>query len=287
MNERILIVARSHKGKIVKKVFLSVLMWGSVLIILFPFIWMISTSIKPVSETFQVPPALIPDQPTLSAYKDIWIIRPFGQYIKNSFIVSFGATLLSLLISAPAAYAFARFRFKGQKVGVFLLLATQMVPYIMVAIPLFVIFSKLGILNTQIGLILADTAITVPFSVFMMRSYFITLPEQLEEAAMMDGCTRFQAFYRIIIPLSAPGMFASAVYSFLLIWGEFLFAVILTDSDVARTVTVGLYTFIGQYQIQWNYLMAAVTVVTIPVVFLFIWGQKYLVGGLTTGAVKE
>lgn len=262
-------------------------MWGSVLIILFPFIWMLSTSIKPVNETFRVPPVLIPDQPTLSAYSDIWVIRPFGQYIKNSFIVSFGATILSIVISAPAAYAFARFRFRGQKLGVFLLLATQMVPYVMVAIPLFVTFSKIGIINTRLGLILADTAITIPFSVFMLRSYFITLPEQLEEAAMIDGCTRMQAFSRIIIPLSAPGIFSSAVYSFLLVWGEFLFAVILTDTDAARTVTVGLYTFIGQYQIQWNYLMAAITVVTIPVVVLFIWGQKYLVGGLTSGAVKE
>lgn len=287
MNNPKFLPTRSQMGKTVKKIFLSALMWISVLIILFPFIWMLSTSLKPVSETFRVPPVLIPDQPTLSAYKDIWVIRPFGQYIKNSFIVSFGATFLSILISAPAAYAFARFRFKGKDAGVFLLLATQMVPYVMVAISLFVLFSKLGILNTLIGLILADTAITVPFSVFMMRSYFITLPEQIEEAAMIDGCTRFQAFCRIIIPLSAPGMFASAVYSFLLIWGEFLFAVILTDSDAARTVTVGLYTFIGQYQIQWNYLMAAVTVVTIPVVFLFIWGQKYLMGGLTTGGVKE
>jgi multiple sugar transport system permease protein len=271
----------------IKRTFLTILMWGSVLIMLFPFLWMVSTSLKPVSETFQVPPTWIPDRPTLDAYRDIWVIRPFGQYIVNGFIVATGATVLSISVAALAAYSFARFRFRGQKLGVLLLLATQMVPYVMIAIPLFVMFSRMGLLNTRLGLILADTAIAVPFSVFMLRSYFITLPEQLEEAAMIDGCTRIQAFFKIIIPLSVPGIFATAVYCFLLVWGEFLFAVILTDSESARTVTVGLYTFVGQFLIQWNYLMAAITVVTIPVVVLFIWAQRYLVSGLTSGAVKE
>ncbi len=218
---------------------------------------------------------------------DIWVIRPFGQYILNGFIVSTGATVLSISVACLAAYSFARFNYRGLKVGVMLLLATQMVPYVMIAIPLFVMFSKIGLINTRLGLILADTAIALPFSVFMLRSYFITLPEQLEEAAMIDGCTRLQAFYKVIVPLSVPGIFATAVYCFLLVWGEFLFAVILTDSEAARTVTVGLYTFVGQYMIQWNYLMAAITVVTIPVVVLFIWAQRFLVSGLTAGAVKE
>lgn len=280
---RILSKQQAHT---LKRIVLSVLMWGSVLIMLFPFLWMLSTSLKPVNETFQVPPTWIPEQPTLSAYQEIWILRPFGLYILNGFIVATGATILAIAVAAPAAYAFARFRFRGQKVGVLLLLATQMVPYVMIAIPLFVMFSRLGILNTRLGLILADTSIAIPFSVFMLRSYFITLPEQLEEAAMIDGCTRLQAFFKIILPLSVPGIFATAVYCFLLVWGEFLFAVILTDSEAARTVTVGLYTFVGQFLIQWNYLMAAITVVTIPVVILFVWAQRYLVSGLTSGAVK-
>jgi multiple sugar transport system permease protein len=269
------------------KVFLSILMWTSVLLLLFPFLWMLSTSLKPTEETFQAPPTWFPKNPTLSAFRDIWIIRPFGHYILNGFIVGLGATILSIGVASLAAYAFARFRFRGKQVSLLMLLATQMIPYVMIAIPLYVMFSKIGLLNTQFGLILADTSIAVPFSVFMLRSYFYTLPEQLEEAAMIDGCTRLQAFYRVILPLSIPGIFATAVYCFLLVWGEFLFAVILTDTETARTVTVGLYTFIGQYMIQWNYLMAAVTVVTIPVVGLFIWAQRYLVAGLTAGAVKE
>jgi len=262
-------------------------MWTTVIVQLFPFLWMLSTALKPVNETFQVPPTWIPKEPTLSAFREIFIIRPFGNYIMNGFIVSIGATVLSISVASFAAYAFARYRFKGSQIGMMILLASQMVPYVMVAIPLYVMFSKIGLLNTRLGLILADTAIAVPFSVFMLRSYFATLPEQLEEAAMIDGCTRIGAFYRVIIPLSVPGIFATAVYCFLLVWGEFLFAVILTDTDTARTVTVGLYTFIGQYLIQWNYLMAAITVVTIPVIVLFVWAQRYLVSGLTAGAIKE
>lgn len=278
---------RRRRNDVVRKVVLSALMWLSVLALVFPFLWMLSTALKPVNETFQVPPTLIPAEPTTGAFKDIWVIRPFGRYVVNSFVVASATTLVCVVIASLAAYAYARFSFRGKQPTLMMLLATQMVPYVMVAIPLFVMFSRLGILNTHLGLVLADTAIALPFSIFMLRSYFVVLPTELEEAAMIDGCTRLGAFLKVIVPLSVPGIFATAVYTFLLVWGEFLFAVTLTDQETARTVTVGLYTFVGQYMIQWNYLMAAITVVTIPVVVLFTWGQRYLVAGLTAGAVKE
>jgi multiple sugar transport system permease protein len=278
---------RRIRHTVVRKALLTALMYFCVFCLIFPFLWMLSTSLKPVNETFQVPPTWFPRQLTLQAYKDIWVIRPFGRYLLNSFVVSFATTALCISVAALGSYAYARFNFWGKQTSLFLLLATQMVPYVMIAIPLFVMFSRVGILNTHLGLILADTSVALPFSVFMLRSYFITLPGELEEAAMIDGCSRLGAFLRVIIPLSLPGLFATAVYCFLMVWGEFLFAVTLTDQETARTVTVGLYTFVGQYMIQWNYLMAAITIVTIPVVALFIYSQRYLVAGLTAGAVKE
>lgn len=280
-------LAATSRTRYLEATLTYLLVAAALMLLLFPFLWMLSTALKPVTETFAVPPRWLPEKPTLEAFIKIWQIRPFGHYLLNSLIVAFGTTALCLVCAALAGYAYARFTFKGSKATLFILLITQMFPYVMLATPIYVSFVRLHLLDTHLGLILADTTIALPFSVWMLRSYFVTIPKGLEEAAMIDGCSRLSAFVRVILPLSAPGLFATAVYCFLLVWGEFLFAVTLTSSDVMRTVTVGLYSFVGQFLIEWNYLMAAITVVTIPVVVLFIWSQRYLVSGLVSGAVKE
>jgi multiple sugar transport system permease protein len=259
-----------------------------VVIFLFPVFWMISTSFKTPSGIFATPPSLIPSPLVTDAFQEAVLGNPFVvRAIGSSLIISLGTMALTLLLAAPAAYALARLRLPGGGVVLLLLLLTQLLPSIVIAGPLFVFFSRLDLVNSYQALILADTTVTLPFAVIILRPFFLAVPGDLESAALVDGATRWGAFFRITVPLVRTGLVTVAAFSFLLAWGEFVFALSLTTSEAVQPVTVALNKMIGQYGTRWNDLMAVATTVALPIIAIFAGLQRFLVGGLTTGATKE
>ncbi|TDF93302.1 carbohydrate ABC transporter permease [Paenibacillus piri] len=249
---------------------------------------MIVTSIKPMDELFAKPPHYFPHAPSFSSYIDNFIKnREMLGYIGNSFIIATGSMLLTLLLAAPAAYGLARLPMKGKAAILILLLATQMLPSIMLAMPLFIAFSKINLINSFTALIIANTTHSLPFAILVLRPYFLALPAGLEEAAMIDGSNKFSAFALIVLPLVKPGLLTVGAFCFLWGWGDFLFALTLTTNEAIRPLTMGLYKFIGEYGTQWNNLMAVATIAALPIILIFITMQKYIVGGLTNGAMKD
>jgi multiple sugar transport system permease protein len=259
-----------------------------VLAYLFPVYWMIATSLKTSGAIFASPPQVVPAPPVFSAYIDAVIDNPLTiRAIINSAIIGIGTMLLTLLLATPAAYALARLKLRGGALMTLLLLITQLLPAIVIATPLFVLFSRIGLLNSYPALILADTTITLPFAVIILRPFFLTVPSELEAAAKIDGCNQLSAFWRVVLPLVRPGLITVAVFAFLFSWGEFLFALSLNTNENVQPVTVALNKFIGQYGTQWNKLMAVATTIALPIILIFASLQRYIVGGLVAGSVKE
>lgn len=253
---------------------------------LFPLAWMVSTSLKPLEDTYVTPPAWWPARPTLVAYSNIWRIQSFGRYFLNSCIVAGLTTIGSLFLATLAGYGFSRFQFRGARALMAFTLTTQMFPGVLLVIPYFALSSKVGLFDTYEVLILAYTSFALPFCVWMLKGFFDSVPRELDEAALMDGASRLGAFFRVIVPLAAPGIIATSIFSFLVAWNEFLFAVALTSSPNMQLVTAGIVSNIGQFRVQWNDLMAAAVVATVPIVVLYAFCERYLVAGLTAGAVK-
>lgn len=255
---------------------------------LFPVYWMVATSLKTSAAIFETPPRLIPWPPNLNAYSVAVLNNPLTlRSIFNSAVVGTGTMLLTLLLAAPAAYALARLNLRGATLFMLLLLLTQLLPAIVIATPLFITFSRIGLVNSYQALILADTTFTLPFAVIVLRPFFLTVPRELEAAAKIDGCNQFDAFRRVILPLVQPGLITVAVFAFLMGWGEFLFAMTLTTNEMIQPATAALNKFIGQYGTEWNNLMAVAATVALPIIIVFASLQRYIVGGLTAGSVKE
>ena len=269
--------------------------WGStvvgtaiVLLFLFPVFWMLSTSLKTQPDIFATPPRLIPSPPTFAAYRAAVLDNPTVLHaIVSSFVIGIGTTALTLLLAVPAAYALARLHLKGAGLVMLMLLLSQLLPSIVVAGPLFVIFSRLHLVNSYPALILADTAAIVPFAVIVLRPFFLGVPRELEAAAMVDGATMFGAFARIVLPLARTGLITVGALAFLLAWGEFVFALTLNVNENVQPITVALNKMIGQYGTRWAELMAVSTTIAIPIILVFATLQRFIVGGLTSGATKE
>lgn len=259
-----------------------------VVVYLFPVYWMAATSIKTMPAIFSSPPQIIPTHPTLDAYRSAIIDNPVVvRSIRNSAIVALGTTLLTVVLAAPASYALARLRPRGSGLFTLLLLIGQLLPGVVVAGPLFVLFRRIHLYDSYQAMILADVTVTLPFAVIVLRPFFLAVPRELEAAAMVDGATRFGAFARIVLPLIQPGLITVAALSFLIAWGEFIFALSLTIDENIQPITVAMNKFVGQYGTQWDKMMAVATTVAVPIVAIFIALQRFIVGGLTTGAVKE
>ncbi|MEW9668113.1 carbohydrate ABC transporter permease [Ammoniphilus sp. 3BR4] len=260
----------------------------STFLFLFPIYWMVVTSLKPMSELFSSPPHLFPYEMTWKAYIDNFVKdQSIFKYIFNSAVISFGTLILTLLLATPFAYAMARYKLRGLSIILILLLTIQMLPSIMMAMPLFIVFSKLGLLNSFTSLIVANTTHTLPFAVLMLRPYFLAVPKGLEEAALIDGCNKFSAFWRVMVPCIKHGILTVGALCFLYAWGDFLFALIFTTDKSIHPLTMGLYKFITEYGAQWNNLMAVATISSLPIILIFIALQKHIVGGITSGAVKD
>lgn len=256
------------------------------LVLIFPFVWMVSTSLKNKNEMFSATPTLFPKEVTLENYRSMWMDYNFAPYLKNSLIVAISTTLISLLVATFLAYGISRFRFRGKKVVFNLLILTQMFPLPLLIITIYVVFARMGLIDSRAGLILSYCTFAIPFATMMLKSYFDGLPLELEEAAAIDGCNPFSTIFRVVIPLSAPSIAAMGLFSFILAWQEFMMSLTLIRSPALRTLPVGITLMVGFRDIMWGPLMAGTVVVTLPVVALFIYFQKYLITGMTMGAVK-
>lgn len=257
------------------------------LIFLFPLYWMLSCSFKPEGEIFRTPPTLFPSRFYLTAYilqlsSDYNMFRSFA----NSCIISLSSMAISLILSTSAAYGLARFNFRGKKFLILSFLITQMLPVTLILTPLFITFNKMHILNTHLGPIFADATIAIPFSVLMLRTYFLSIPKELDDSARVDGRNAFTAFWKIMLPIAYPGVVVIAIFSFLFGWGDLIFARTFMNDQALMPATAGIYNFVGRYGISWNMVMAFGVVTVFPVMILFIFMQKYIISGLTSGSVK-
>jgi multiple sugar transport system permease protein len=256
--------------------------------VFFPTFWMLSNSFKPNEDAFRVPPHWVPTQPTLLSYESQINDRAgFRNYFRNGMVVSLTTALVSIIVSIPAGYAFARLRFRGKRVLLLFILASQMFPAVIIVITLYSLYRRIHLLDTYQGLVLAFTSFSIPFSVWMLRGFCESVPEEIEEAAFVDGCTRVGILWRIVIPLIRPGLVAVGLFSFLNAWNNLLFALSLTTRLEMRTIPPGfLLTYVGEFQYMWSDMFAASVLVTLPTVILFIGLQRFLVRGLMAGAVK-
>ncbi len=256
-------------------------------VFIFPLYWMVVTALKSQVEIFQIPTPIWPHKLNLEAFQKQFssssdTLRGF----KNSLIISVGAMTISTILSIPAAYGLARFKFNGKKVIILLFLITQMLPSTLVLTSLYIMFSKLGLLNNYWAPILADATLGIPFSVIILRTYFLSIPKELDEAAKIDGCGHIAAFIRIMLPIAKPGIVVSAVFSFVYAWGDLIYGITFMTNPSMRPITSSIYNYVQQYQTLWNSTMAFGIIAISPVVIIFIFMQKYIVSGLTNGAVK-
>ena len=252
---------------------------------LFPLYWQVATSLKTRENTFMVPPQLIPNPISWGYYEWVWH-NPFLLSVRNSVIVSSSTTCICILTSALASYALARLRIPGSQFILMTVLVISMLPAMALLGPLYLMFKQLKLINTFIGLITAYTAFFLPFTMWFLTSFFKTIPVELEESAEIDGCTPFQTLCRIVFPLSAPAIFTVMILVFIFSWNEFLVSFTLMSTDLVRTYPVGLVMMQGQWEVPWGEMMAATTLVAVPVIILVLIAQKYIIQGLTAGALK-
>ncbi len=260
-----------------------------VAVVLFPIYWMFVTSILPTRLVLSREPPLLPPLPemTLSAYVEVFRRRPIFAWLLNSVLVTAGSTLISLVIAAMAGYSLSRFRTPAQQAAGFTLLVSKMLPGSLIVIPFFIMFSTLHLIDNLLGLVLANVAVGVPFATWMMKGFYDTIPREIESAAMVDGCSEIQALRLVVLPLSKPGLTACGIYLAIVSWSEFVFARTLVTRPENWLLTVGLQSFIGEYLVDWPALMAAGMISLLPMLLLFLLIEPYLVGGMTSGAVKQ
>ncbi len=269
-------------GKIGKAVLFIIFL----VIVIFPFYYLVISSLKDPADISLMPTELWPSRFSLDFFENAFIDHNLMIYLKNSVIVSVGAMLLTILIAFPAAYAFSRIKFKFKKFWRNFILISNMFPIIAIVTPMFIIFRNMGLLNTYWGLIIPSVIITLPMAIWTLIAFINTLPYDLEEAAQIDGCSRFQSVVKVVIPLTVPGIFTTAIIAFITAWNEFMFSLVLVTQDSMRTVPVAISLFPGQYTVPWGDMAAASVVATVPIVIVVLICQKRIVSGLTSGAVK-
>ena len=257
------------------------------LVFIFPLYWMVVTALKTQVEIFSIPTPLWPKNLTLDAFaKQLSSSGDTLRGFKNSLIISCGATVIATVLAIPAAYGLARFRFGARRGLVLFFLITQMLPSTLVLTSLYIMFSKMHLLNTYWAPILADATLGIPFSIIILRTYFVSIPKELDEAAKIDGCGHVSAFTKIMLPIAKPGIVVAAVFSFVYAWGDLIYGITFITNPNMRPITSSIYNYVQQYQTLWKSTMAFGIIAITPVVLIFIIMQKYIVSGLTNGAVK-
>ncbi|MCU6735081.1 carbohydrate ABC transporter permease [Diplocloster agilis] len=257
------------------------------LVCVFPFLWMVITALKPETEVRQAVPSLIIHQPTIENLLKVLFDTGFVKYMRNSFVVASAATILSMIIAVMAGYVLSRYYkrriVKLSNVG---MMISQMIPGVLLLVPLYITMQKIGLLESYFSLILAYTTFVIPLCTFMMSSFFDTVPIELEEAAEMDGCNKFTTIVRVILPLSVPSLVSTGLYAFINAWNEFMFGYVFLSTDKYRTITPAIMLFKGANITDWGGLMAASVIAVIPVTFIFLFLQRYFLEGLMSGSVK-
>lgn len=253
-------------------------------LMLFPIYWMVANSLETTKEMFRNPVSLVPLHITFDPYMAVW--QSQWPHLITSLTVSIGAAGVAIIIATPAAYALAHFRLRFTVLLVFFLLLAQMIPTVTLATPMFLIFNQFGLLNSTVGLILADSTYAVPFAVLILRTFFLTIPYELVQAAFVDGTGEWGAFFRVVLPLVVPGVITAGLFAFLFAWGDFIYGLTLTTNNTIQPVSLSIYTYIGQFSDYWNNAMAVAVLASIPAAILLIVFQRYITAGLTAGAVK-
>ena len=261
--------------------------WAVVLAIAFPLFWMLSTALKPNQETFALPPTLLPVHPTLEQFTRLLRETPFATYFLNSVIVGLGTTMVVIVVAVLGAYGLVRFRFPGRELIAHLVLFTYLLPAVLLLLPLYVIMSRLGLANSLAGLVIAYTTFALPFALWLLRSFIASIPIDLEESAMIDGASRMRAFFEIVVPQALPGIISTALFTFILSWNEYLYALVFINVDTSKTLPPGVLTMLNQNQnVEWALLMAASVLMSVPVLLAFAFLQSHLTRGFGAGAVK-
>lgn len=251
-----------------------------------PVVWGLLTSLKPATQVVTYPPQLLPDPPTLASFFAVWQESNFPVFFRNSVIVTLASVAASLVLAVHAAYGLARFSFRGKTLLMLGILATSMIPGIAILVPLYNLSVKTGLYNTLPGMVIVYTAWNVPLLIWLLKGFFESVPVELEEAALMDGCRRYRMFYLIVLPIARPGLLAGSIMAMMSVWNDFLIGFTLAVSEQKRLLPYGLYAYISNIGVDWGQLMAATVLALLPVMFAFLVMQKWLVQGLMAGAVK-
>ena len=274
----------------IKRLLWESLFYATLLLLLvsvvFPFYWMIKTSMETGAGLFSFPPRFLPNSYAMEGYRAVVQETPIGLWLRNSFIVAFGSTIMALVAGVSGAYGLSRFRYRGKGSLALVILTTQMMPPLVLIIPIYTIFTKLGLTDSLLGLILGNFAFALPVVIWMMKSIFDSIPFEIEEAARVDGASWLTILLRITLPLALPGLVATGIFTFLSGWDEFMLARTIVTATDKWVGTIGLASFIGVYVTSWDQILSAATIFTLPPLILFLMVQKYFIAGLGAGAVK-
>jgi multiple sugar transport system permease protein len=269
-----------------KRIALSVLAFAGVAVYLFPIYWMLISGFKSSAEIFANPPTFFPENPNLDAFHSVFVQENIARYLRNSIIIAIPVTLLSLVLGSMGAYAMSRLRSRLVDVALVLVLLLQVFPEALIATPMFIIFKSLGLLNTFFAVILATTSKLLAFALVILRPMFLQVPSELEEASYVDGCTRFQAFWRIVLPLMRAPLLVVGAISFAQAYGQFVYPITLLNQQELQPGSVGIYAFIGAEFADWHRVMAFASIYVLPILALFLLLQRNIVSGLTAGALR-
>lgn len=261
--------------------------WSVVGLVSFPLLWTIVTSLKPQTELFRIPPSILPGEVTFEHYRKLLLETQFPVYFTNSVIVAVGTTAVVVVVALLGAHSLVRFAYAGRERLAQLVLFTYLLPSVVLVIPLYLLLVELGLANSLLSLVIAYTTFALPFALWLLRSFMAGIPQDLEAAAMVDGASRMGAFVDVILPQALPGIISTAVFTFILAWNEYLFALVLVNKDTSRTLTTGVINMlVTSFHIEWSLLMAASVLMSVPIIVVFALLQKHLTRGFGAGAVK-
>jgi multiple sugar transport system permease protein len=265
----------------------NVFAWAVVLVTAFPLIWMVLTSVKPQFELFRIPPSFLPETVTFEHYRTLLWETPFLTYMRNSLVLGFATTVLVVTVATLGAHSLVRFRYPGRERIAQLVLFTYLLPSVVLILPLYLMMVWLGVANSLFSLVIAYTTFALPYALWLLRSFMQGIPDDLEAAALVDGATRMEAFVDVILPQALPGIISTSLFTFILAWNEYLFALVLVNTDSARPLTTGVMNMlISSFNIEWSLLMAASVMMSLPLIVIFAFLQSYLTRGFGAGGVK-
>jgi multiple sugar transport system permease protein len=275
------------RSSFIRRLLFNVFAWAVVLTLSFPLFWMLLTSLKPQTELFANPPTLLPAHPTIEFFSRLLFETPFPTYFLNSIIVATTTTIIVIIIAMPGAYSLVRFRYPGRKLGAQLVLFTYLLPPVVLILPLYLLMAWLDLVNTLLSLVIAYTTFALPFSLWLLRSFITSIPLDLESAALVDGASRMGAFVDVVLPQTLPGIISTALFTFILAWNEYLYALVLINEDSHKTLPPGVTTLLtSSFNVEWSLLMAASVLMSVPVIIVFTFLQRHLTRGFGAAAVK-